>query len=178
MSDSWFTEKGATMSDEIEDGSEIGQDLDDPTTPDNSSEEIAARTTDTDEDETRLYRKEFLVGAPWDPDYDYADDDHEANAAAVAQDAINAGLRVVGDIVFVGAEDSGTPYGRRGQTCVTLVYEAEAVPAHLVGAGPTPETSDVEGTLADVVSPRDVIKDDNPQPEGAKHSASEEDGEV
>jgi hypothetical protein len=122
--------------------------------------ETAMRTTDTEETSTDRFTKVFVVSAPWDDDKNYDDDDHEANAAAMVQDAINAGLRVVGGVTFEGAEAATTPYGRHGQVETVLTYSAPAVPAHLVGAGPTEALSDVLGTMADVVAPRDLLDGD------------------
>lgn len=128
-------------------------------------EEVADRTTDTDEDSTSTYRKEFLVGGPYHEDEEFTDEFHEANAASLAESAIHAGLRIVGDIVFVGAEPSGQwghavdAKGEPYQRSTLVAYEAPAVPAHLVGAGPTEELSDVAATNDDVVTPRGVLTD-------------------
>lgn len=137
-------------------------------------EEVAQRTADTDEESTDTYRKKFLVGAPYREDEEFTDEFHEANAAQVAESAIHAGLRVIGDIKFVGHEPSGNwghaikADGTPVEHSTLVTYEAKAVPAHLVGAGPTPETSDVAATQDQVVSPRDVLT-------GGRHADNDDD---
>ena len=69
----------------------------------------------------------------------------------------NIGLVDADDVVqFVGAElyDFGIP--GREKLSYQLTYAAEAIPAHLVGAGPTEALTDQRGTVREVVSPRHV----------------------
>lgn len=129
--------------------------------------EIAGRTADEDADQASVYTKQFLLGVPYSDDLEPSDQDHEDHAAVVASEAINNGLRVVGDIRYIGAEPSGQlghavkSDGTPVEYSTLLTYEADAVPAHLTGAGATIETSDQLATNADVISPRDVLEGDD-----------------
>ena len=130
-------------------------------------DEIAARTADEEDDQADVFTKQFLVAVPYRDDMELSDQDHEDHAAVVASEAINNGLRVIGDIRFVSAEPSGQLGhamkldGTPAEYSTLLTYEADAVPAHLTGAGPTVETSDQLATNAEVVSPRDVLEGDD-----------------
>lgn len=153
------------------DDGDIELDVTDPPATDNGTvtdmtrgEEVAARTTDTDEGSIHKYIKRFLLHIPFSDELGLTDEVHTAHAANVAESAIHSGLRITGDITFKGAEPSGQ-YGHAVyadgtpvQYSTMLTYEADAVPAHLLGAGPTEETTDVAGVAADAVSPRDVLE--------------------
>jgi len=112
-------------------------------------EEVAERSTDTHEDKATVFVKEFLAAISGD----MKDFDHGPNAQSVVQDAINAGLRVIGDVTFEGADTQDVGFGH---VSTVLKYQAPAVPAHMVGAGPTEATSDQAATIADVTSPSDL----------------------
>lgn len=88
--------------------------------------EVAARSTDVDEVETSVHRKEFVHGPGV---YTVASGfSHEANIAAVRQYLINSGLRPVGDVKYVSTTKHPDGVSK------VLAYEVEAVPAHLAEA--------------------------------------------
>lgn len=99
--------------------------------------EVSERSTDGS-DGTR-HVKTFVVLAR---DYYDVPAVHEANSAAVANEAIQRGLHPRGDVSFDGAEDH--PDG----DSVTLTYSVETVP------------SSVDHTPGDTTTPRDIIEVD------------------
>lgn len=99
--------------------------------------EVDKRSADGSEGQRHV--KEFVVlTANWPgPGEESA---HEANKAAVANEAIQRGLHPRGDVSFDGAEDHGD-----GVSTV-LTYSVETVPAS------------VDHTPEDTTTPRDVIE--------------------
>lgn len=105
-------------------------------------EEIAARTTDTDEKSTNFYTKKFIVSEPFNQeqaDAFYSDNVHQM--ASVVQDAINVGLRADGDVEYVGAyphETADTAYVVEYRVPVIRARDAEAwtmSPSQMLQAG-------------------------------------------
>lgn len=82
--------------------------------------------------------KAFVVLAR---DWSGTDDQHEANRAAVANEAIQHGLHPRGDVSFDGAEDH--PDGQS----LTLTYSVETVPAS------------VDHRPQDTTTPREILTD-------------------
>lgn len=99
--------------------------------------EVDARSTDGSDG--MRYLKEFVVLAR---DYYDVPAVHEANMAAVANEAIQHGLHPRGDVSFDGAEDH--PDGHS----VTLTYSVETVP------------SSVDHAPGETTTPRDIIEGD------------------
>ncbi|HMG61315.1 MAG TPA: hypothetical protein VK599_00040 [Streptosporangiaceae bacterium] len=99
--------------------------------------EVDERSTDGSDGLRHI--KQFVVLAR-----DYYDDAaaHLANAAAVANEAIQRGLHPRGDVRFDGAEDH--PDGHS----VTLTYSVETVP------------SSIDHTPGDTTTPHDIITGD------------------
>lgn len=81
--------------------------------------EVAERSADGSEG-TRHVKDFVVMGRDWTGDEGAA---HEANRAAVANEAIQRGLHPRGDVVFDGAADH--PDGES----VTLTYSVQVVPA-------------------------------------------------
>ena len=99
--------------------------------------EVGERSTDGS-DGTR-HVKEFVLLSR---DYYDVPAVHEANSAAVANEAIQRGLHPRGDVRFDGAEDH--PDG----DSVTLTYSVETVP------------SSVDHNPGDTTTPRDIVEVD------------------
>ncbi|MFJ8995597.1 hypothetical protein ACIRQH_34980 [Streptomyces sp. NPDC102279] len=96
------------------------------------------------------HEKEFVVlGDHWTGE-DYQ---HEANKAAVANEAIQRGLHPRGDVSFDGAEDH--PDG----LSLTLAYSVETVP------------SSIDHRPEDTTTPRDVIVGDGGDTSSSKAEA-------
>lgn len=110
--------------------------------------EIAARTVDNDSDRDTLFHKTFAAGFPydngnWDSSGAY---DHLANIASTVQDAINLGLRVIGNVEFDGAE----PNPQNPEVSTYLRYKAKVVPAHDVSGWTTSPTDVIMAESGDV----------------------------
>ena len=90
-----------------------------------AEQEIAMRSGDVHAAESDKFVRVFSVGTNAKQ---LAGVSHEANASSLVQDAINNGLRIVGDVTFDGAEpDPASPDDR-----AFLTYSAPAMPAHML----------------------------------------------
>lgn len=97
---------------------------------------MTTMTTKTKEPKSEIFTKTFLIAVPHDT-ADWEARDHTAEVAATIQDAINQGLRAVGDVTFDGAE-SGEKFSHRVDNTL-LTYSVECLPAELItGATMTP----------------------------------------
>lgn len=91
----------------------------------------------TDGSDGMSFVKEFVVGGTWTG----GDAAHEANKAAVANEAIQRGLHPRGDVSFDGAVD------HEDGVSTVLTYSVKTVPAS------------VDHQPEDTTTPRDIIDD-------------------
>jgi len=100
--------------------------------------EVDERSTDGS-DGMRFVKEFVVLGRQWGD----SEEEHTANKAGVANEAIQRGLHPRGDVAFDGAEDH--PDG----ASLTLTYSVDTVPAS------------VDRHPEDTTTPRDVIEGGN-----------------